>query len=156
MKKIIALLAIALFLMSIPLAAQADTDYKALEAKLAAGQQSLVATADAGYDYGAIFTTYTVDDFWWSGMAVFNASSGDSDFMIGVYADDGSTACTGTFSLGPNESMTDLLQNFMTDGTLPARGAVGLFATQPFYADLVTGTVGGSGFGQLEKAGEPY
>ena len=59
------------------------------------------------------------------------------------------------FSIGPNGSMTDMLANFMTDGELPVRGSIGLFGTQPFYADVVTGTSGG-GFGQIEKAGEAY
>ena len=156
MKKIIALMAIALFLISIPLAVQADSAdvYKALEAK-AAGQ-SLAAAADGGgYAYAAVFTTYTVDDVWWTGLAVYNFSGSDNDLMIGVYDADGDVASTGTFSLGPNGSMTDMLAAFMTDGELPVRGSIGLFGTQAFYADVVTGTSGG-GFGQIEKAGEAY
>jgi len=156
MRKVIILLAIAMFCISIPLAAQADSAdvYKALEAK-AAGQ-SLVATADGGgYAYAAVFTTYTVDATWWTGLAVYNFSGSDNDLMIGVYDADGDVASTGTFSLGPNGSMTDMLAAFMTDGELPVRGSIGLFGTQPFYADVVTGTSGG-GFGQIEKAGEAY
>jgi hypothetical protein len=102
-----------------------------------------------------VFTTYTVDDVWWTGLAVYNFSGSDNDLMIGVYDADGDVACTGTFSLGANGSMTDMLANFMTDGELPVRGSIGLFGTQPFYADVVTGTAGG-GFGQLEKEGEAY
>jgi len=156
MKKMIAFLAIALLVISVPLAAQADSGdvYKALEAK-AAGQSLAAAADDGGYAYAAVFTTYTVDDVWWTGLAVYNFSGSDNDLMIGVYDDDGDVACTGTFSLGPNGSMTDMLAAFMTDGTLPVRGSIGLFGTQPFYADVVTGTSAG-GFGQLEKAGEAY
>ena len=156
MRKIVAFLAIGLFLISIPLAVQADSAdvYKGLEAK-AAGQ-SLAATADGGgYQYAAVFTTYTVDDVWWTGLAVYNFSGSDNDLMIGVYDANGDVACTGTLSIGPNGSMTDMLAAFMTDGTLPVRGSIGLFGTQPFYADVVTGTSGG-GFGQIEKAGEAY
>jgi hypothetical protein len=156
MKKMMAFLAIALLVISVPLAVQADSGdvYKALEAK-AAGQSLAAAADDGGYAYGAVFTTYTVDDVWWTGLAVYNFSGSDNDLMIGVYDADGDVACTGTISLGPNGSMTDMLANFMTDGTLPVRGSIGLFGTQPFYADVVTGTSGG-GFGQIEKAGEAY
>jgi hypothetical protein len=160
MRKTIAFLAIALLVISVPMAVQADNAdvYKGLEAKAAAAQQSLVASAAAdggGYAYAAVFTTYTVDDAWWTGLAVYNFSGSDNDLMIGVYDEDGDVACTGTFSIGPNGSMTDMLASFMTDGTLPVRGSIGLFGTQPFYADVVTGTSGG-GFGQIEKAGEAY
>ena len=157
MRKTVAFLVIALFCLSVPLAVQAGSAdvYKALEAK-AAGQ-SLAATADGGgYQYAAVFTTYTVDDVWWSGLAVYNFSGSDNDLMVGVYDADGDVACSGTFSIGPNGSMTDLLANFMTDGELPVRGSIGLFGTQPFYADVVTGTNTGGGFGQIEKAGEAY
>ena len=65
-------------------------------------------------------------------------------------------ACTGNFSLGPNGSMVANLQDFMTDGTVPANGSVGIFGTQMFYGNVFVGNRVGGGFGEIEKAAEPY
>ena len=157
MKKFVALVAITLLCLSVPLAAQADNTaaYKALEAKALQFEGVRTLAQDAGYQYAAVFP-YSVNDARWSTqLAVYNFSSAASDLLIGCYDVDGAVAFTGTMSLGPNALMVGPLSDFVSDGDVPFRGSIGIFGTQMFYGNLsVENTQGG--FGMVEKGAEPY
>ena len=159
MRKIIAFLVIVLFCLSVPLAVQADKAgvFKALEAKvLAAIGAERSISQDGGYQYAQVFAYTSVNATQWTGLAVYNFSGVDNELMIGCYDTEGDVACSGTFSLGPNASMVDVLEAFMTDGEVPENGSVGIFGTQMFYGNVFVGNRTGGGFGEVEKAAEPY
>ena len=159
MRKIVVLVVIALFCLSVPLAVQADQAgvFKALEAKvLAAMGADRSISQDGGYQYAQVFAYTSVNGTQWTGLAVYNFSSAASDYLIGCYDTDGEVASTGNFSIGPNGSMVANLQDFMTDGTVPANGSVGIFGTQMFYGNVFVGNRLNGGFGEVEKAAEPY
>jgi len=159
MRKIVALVVIALFCLSVPLAVQADKAgvFQALEAKLLAALDADRSISQAGgYQYAQVFAYTQVDGTRWTGLAVYNFSGAANEFLVGCYDSEGQAACTGNFSLGPNGSMVANLQDFMTDGTVPANGSVGIFGTQMFYGNVFVGNRVGGGFGEIEKAAEPY
>ena len=159
MRKTIALVVIVLFCLSVPLAVQADkTDvFKALEAKvLAAIGADRSISQDGGYQYAQVFAYTAVTAEQWTGLAVYNFSGIDNNLMIGCYDTEGEVACTGNFTLGANASMVDVLQAFMTDGEVPENGSIGIFGTQMFYGNVFVGNRTGGGFGEVEKAAEPY
>jgi len=159
MKKIVAFLAIALFLVSIPLAAQADKAdfFRALAAKVqAAVQGRSLAQADPVGHYG-VYYSYTVKgEGWWTGLVVANQSDLDSQFQVGVMDTDGAVVASGTFTLAGYASKADFLENFTTaPDKVPFRGQLVVFGSQSFFANLYVGNDQG-GFGEIEKEAEPY
>jgi len=155
MRKIIACLVIVMFCLSIPLAVQADKAdvYRSMEAKLkaASGDRSLA----QGYEYAIVFGYSVNDGFWWTGVAVYNFSAEDNNFLIGTFDEDGNVIGEATFTLGDTGLRADMLSDFFADVTITGRASIAIFATEPFSADKFVGNTDG-GFGELERDGEPY
>ena len=155
MRKVIACLVIVLFCLSIPLAVQADKAdvYRSMEAKLkaASGDRSVA----QGYEYAIVFGYSVNDGFWWTGVAVYNFSAEDNNFLIGCYDEDGNVIGEATFILGDTGLRADMLDDFFPDDTIAGRASIAIFATLPFSADKFVGNTDG-GFGELERDGEYY
>ena len=155
MRKVIACLVIVMFCLSIPLAVQADKAdaYRAMEAKLkaASGDRSLA----QGYEYAIVFGYSVNDGFWWTGVAVYNFSAEDNNFLIGTFDEDGNVIGEATFTLGDTALRADMLDDFFPDDTITGRTSIAIFATKPFSADKFVGNTDG-GFGELERDGEFY
>jgi len=154
MKKILTFLVIALFVFSIPLAAQAGS-LKAMEGKVAAlmGERS---AQQAVYHYNTIFAYSDNTTYWWTGLVVFNISDSANTLMVGCFDTDGNAIAAGTFSLAANGSIADLLGAFMTSGSVSGRvSAISIFGTGDFVADRFVGNTEG-GFGEIEKEAEYY
>ena len=155
MRKVIACLVIVLFCLSIPLAVQADKAdvYRAMEAKLkaASGDRSLA----QGYQYAAVFGYSVNDGFWWTGLAIYNFSDVDNNFLIGCFDENGDVIAEATFTLADTGLRADLLSDFFPAATITGRASIAIFATQPFNADKFVGNTDG-GFGELERDGELY
>ena len=154
MKKILTFAVIALFVVSIPLAAQAG-GIKAMEGKVAAvlGERSAQQTM---YHYNAIFAYSDNTDYWWTGLVVFNISDSENSFLVGCFDTAGNAVAAGEFTLAANGSVANLLDAFMTEGTVAGRvSAISVFATGDFVADRFVGNTEG-GFGEIEKEAEYY
>ena len=159
MRKVIACLVIVMFCLSIPLAVQADKAdvYRSMEAKLkaASGDRSLA----QGYEYAIVFGYSVNDGFWWTGVAVYNFSAEDNNFLIGTFDEDGNVIAEATFILGDGALRADLLADFFAEElvflTPDGRASIAIFATEPFSADKFVGNTDG-GFGELERDGEYY
>jgi len=155
MKKILTFLVIALFVISIPLAAQAGS-LKALEGKVAALMAERSAQQDTVYHYSAVFAYSDNTTYWWTGLVIFNLSSSANSFLIGCFDTDGNAIAAGEFSLAANGSIADLLGSFMTSGSVSGRvSAISIFGTGDFVADRFVGNTEG-GFGEIEKEAEYY
>ena len=155
MRKVIACLVIVLFCLSIPLAVQADKAdvYMAMEAKLKAA--SVDRSLAQGYEYAVVFGYSVNDGFWWTGVAVYNFSAVDNNFLIGTFDEDGNVIAEATFILGDTGLRADMLSDFFPDDTITGRASIAIFATLPFSADKFVGNTDG-GFGELERDGEYY
>ena len=155
MRKVIACLVIVMFCLSIPLAVQADKAdvYRSMEAKLkaASGDRSLA----QGYEYAIVFGYSVNDSFWWTGVAVYNFSDVDNNFLIGAFDEAGDVIAEETFTLGDTGLRADMLSDFFTGVTVTGRASIAIFATEPFSADKFVGNTDG-GFGELERDGEFY
>jgi hypothetical protein len=153
MKKILTFAVIALFVVSIPLAAQAG-GIKAMEGKVAAllGDKA----AQQTYNYNAIFAYSDNTDYWWTGLVIFNISDAENSFLVGCFDTAGNAVAGGEFSLAANGSVANLLDAFMTSGSVSGRvSAISVFATGDFVADRFVGNTEG-GFGEIEKEAEYY
>ena len=155
MRKVIACLVIVLFCLSIPLAVQADKAdvYMAMEAKLKAA--SVDRSLAQGYEYAVVFGYSVNDGFWWTGVAVYNFSAVDNNFLIGTFDEAGNVIAEATFILGDTGLRADMLSDFFADVTITGRASIAIFATLPFSADKFVGNTDG-GFGELERDGEYY
>jgi len=124
-----------------------------MEAKLkaASGDRSVA----QGYEYAIVFGYSVNDDFWWTGVAVYNFSAEDNNFLIGCYDEDGNVIGEATFILGDTGLRADMLDDFFPDDTITGRASIAIFATLPFSADKFVGNTDG-GFGELERDGEYY
>ena len=158
MKKIGTALVIALFVLSIPFAAQAAS-YKALEAKASAlaAQGYRTALQDQVYHYGVVIAYYTaVGGEWWTGLAVYNAADSTNSLMVGCYDATGAAVAVGTLTLEGNALSADLISGFMDTGTVPERGSIAVFGTEDFIVDRYLGNSIGGGFGEVQLGAEYY
>ena len=165
MRKILTCVIVALFCLSLPLAVHADQadSLQAMAAKLlasTAGERAVkgtaaIATADGeGYQYGAVFP-YSMDSAGWVGLAVYNFSGADNTVLVGCYDATGEVAGTGSLILKADGMMANYVEQFMTAGSVPATGCIGVFATGNFMADKFVGTSSG-GFSEVELTGQAY
>jgi len=155
MKKILTFMVIALFVFSIPIAAQAGA-IKAMEGKVAALMAERSAQQDSVYHYNAIFAYSDNTEYWWTGLVIFNLENSTNSFMVGCFDINGSPIAGGTFSLEANAARADLLDVFMTQGSVSGRvSAISIFGTGDFVADRFVGNSLG-GFGEIEKDAEYY
>ena len=155
MKKILTFMVIALFVISIPIAAQAGA-INAIEGKVAALLGERSAQQDSVYHYNTIFAYSDNTAYWWTGLVVFNISDSTNSFLVGCFDTDGNAIAAGEFSLAGNGSIADLLGAFMTQGSVSGRvSAISIFGTGDFVADRFVGNTEG-GFGEIEKEAEYY
>jgi len=146
---------IALFVISIPLAAQAGS-LNALEGKVAALMGERSAQQDSVYHYSTVFAYSDNTTYWWTGLVIFNLSDSANSFLVGCFDTDGNTIAAGEFSLAANGSIAGLLGSFMTQGSVSGRvSAISIFGTGDFVADRFVGNTEG-GFGEIEKDAEYY
>jgi hypothetical protein len=159
MKRLIATLFIALFVISLPLSAQADS------ARLAALEGEVAAFLNPGYrsalseggGYGAIISYYThVSGEWWTGLVVYNSANVTNAITVGCLDPSGEVAAAGTLSLNPSEFQSKLLSDFMTSGTIPDTGSIVVLGSDPFIVDRYLGNAIGGGFGEVQLEAEYY
>ena len=135
--------------------------YRALAAKLLEARGDLTADAQtstanqSGYEYGVVFPFVGNDGYWFTGLVLYDFSGADNDFMVGCYDANGYVVATGTFSLDANETMADLLDNLITDGTVSNQTSIGIFASGDFVVTKYVGTPGG-GYAEVQKEAELY
>lgn len=154
MKKLCTALVITIFIISIPVAAQAAS-FKALEAKASAALGSR--TALQVYHYGVVIAYYTaVSGEWWTGLAVYNAADASNSLMVGCFDTDGNAVAAGTLTLEGNALSADLIGGFMTSGSAPERGSIAVFGTENFMVDRYLGNEIGGGFGEVQLEAEYY
>ena len=159
MKRLIVTLFIAMFALSLPLSAQADSSrLAALEGEVAAflnpGERSALAEDEVG-GYGAIIAYYTVEDGWWTGLVVYNNSTHENDIRVGCLDASGKVVAAGTFSLrAPSEFQAKILSDFMTSGTIADVGSIVVFGNYPFLVDRYFGYH--AGFGEHQFESEAY
>jgi len=154
---------VALFCLSVPLSAQADDAavYRALAAKLMEARGDLSADAQtstanqSGYQYGAVFPFVGNNGYWFTGLVLYDLSGATNNFMVGCYDADGYVVATGTFSLGANDTLADLLDNLVTDGTVSDQTSVGIFASGNFLASKFVGNLSG-GYSEVQKEAELF
>ena len=155
MRKIVALLAVALFMISIPLAVQADKAdvYRALEAKLklASGDLSVA----QAYQYAAIISYTESDATWWSGLAIYNFWDDDAQFLMGAFDDTGDTVAETTFTIDENGMKVDMVDGFFPDDTVEGRNSIAIFSQGPFYVERIMGNMSG-GFGSVSVEADQY
>ena len=156
MKKILTALVISLFVLSIPLAAQAGS-LGALEAKASAllGQGYRSALQNQAYQYGVVFAYSDNTEYWWSGLVLFNLAESANSLMVGCFDPEGNAVAAGTFSLEANALRADLLGDFMSSGAVSGRVSIAIFGTEAFLADRFVGNDAG-GFGEIEKEAALY
>jgi len=156
---------VALFCLSLPLAVHADQadTLRAMAAKLlasTAGDRALkgapaIATANGdGYQYGAVYP-YSKDTSGWVGLAVYNFSGAENTVLVGCYDADGDVSGTGSFILKADGLMANVIDEFMTAGSVPSTGCIGVFATGNFMAEKFVGTSSG-GFSEVGLTGVAY
>jgi len=157
MKRLIAILFVGLFVLSISLTAQADNSaLVALEGKVAALLADRSALQTGTYHYSTVFAYSDNTAYWWTGLVIFNLSSSANTLMVGCFDTDGNTVAAGTFSLAANGLVADLLANFMETGSISGRvSAISIFGTGDFIADRFVGNTEG-GFGEIEKEATYY
>ena len=158
MKKIGTVLVIALFIISIPFAAQAAS-FKALEAKASAALNEGYRTAlqNQVYHYAVVIAYYTaVSGEWWTGLAIYNAADTTNSLMVGCFDTTGAAVGVGTLSLEGNALAADLIGGFMDSGVAPTRGSIAVFGTEDFIVDRYLGNEIGGGFGEVQLEAEYY
>jgi len=157
MKRLIAILFVGLFVLSISLTAQADNSgLAALEGKVAALLADRSALQDTGtYHYSTIFAYSDNTAYWWTGLVIFNLSSSANNLMVGCFDTEGNAVAAGTLSLAANGLVADLLDNFVDESVSGRVSAISIFGTGDFIADRFVGNTQG-GFGEIEKEAEYY
>ncbi len=158
MKKLITILFVGLFVLSMSLTAQADSSsLVAMERKVAALLADRSAQQDEGiYNYATVFAYSDNNEYWWSGLAIFNIAESANYFMVGCFDTDGNAVAAGTFILVANAVSTGLLNTFMIQGAVSGRvSAIAVFGTGDFVADRFVGNTEG-GFEEIEKKAEFY
>ena len=158
MRKIVALVAVVLFMISLPLAVQAADKadmYKALEAKVKAVSADRSLAADGPYEYACIISYTESDADWWSGLAIYNFWDQDAQFLIGAFNANGSTVAEATFTIADNAMMVDFVDGFFPDDTVTGRKSLAIFSQGPFYVEKIMGNMQG-GFGAVNKEAEYY
>ena len=158
MRKIVALLAVVLFMISIPLAVQAADKadmYKALEVKLKAASGDLSLAAGGPYQYAAIISYTESDADWWSGLSIYNFWDEDAQFLIGAFDADGDTVAETTFTIDENGLLVDMVDAFFPDDTVTGRNSIAIFSQGPFYVERIMGNMSG-GFGSVSIEAEFY
>ena len=158
MRKIVALVALVLFMISLPLAVQAADKadmYKALEAKVKAASGDRSLAVDGPYEYACIISYSDADVDWWSGLAIYNFWDQDAQFLIGAFNANGSTVGEATFSIADNAMKVDLVDGFFPDDTVTGRVSIAIFSQGPFYVEKIMGNMQG-GFGAVNKEAEYY
>ena len=158
MRKIVALVAVILFMISLPLAVQAADKadmYKALEAKVKEASGARFSAADGPYEYACIISYTESDVDWWSGLAIYNFWDQDAQFLIGAFDANGATAGEATFSIADNAMMVDFVDGFFPDDTVTGRKSIAIFSQGPFYVEKIMGNMSG-GFGAVNKEAEYY
>jgi hypothetical protein len=158
MRKIVALLAVALFMISIPLAVQAADKadmYKALEVKLKAASGDVSLAAGGEYQYAAIISYTESDADWWSGLSIYNFWDEDAQFLIGAFDADGDTVAETTFTIDENGMLVDMVDAFFPDDTVQGRNSIAIFSQGPFYVERIMGNMSG-GFGSVSIEAEFY
>ena len=154
MKRLIAILFVGLFVFSIPLAAQADR--AAIEGKVAALLGDRSVQQEGVYHYNAVFAYSDNTEYWWSGLVIFNLSDSANSLMVGCFDTEGNAVAAGTFELAGNAIRADLLNDFMTEGSVSGRvSAIAIFGTKGFVADRFNGNTEG-GVGEIEKEAQYY
>ena len=151
MKRIIAILFIALFVCSLSLSAHADSG---LAGKVAAFLNSGDRVAQEAEGYAVTIAYYTVSSGWWTGLAIYNSSSAANSITLGCLDSDGDVQAAGTLSLIPYAFSADILANFMSAGTVPSTGSIFISGTGPFLVDRYLGYA--SGFGELQIKAVEY
>ena len=156
MKRLIAILFITLFALSLPLSAQADSArFAALEGEIAAflnpGERS---TLDEDGGYGAIVAYYTVIEGWWTGLVVYNSSNGTNNITVGCLDTSGNVVAAGTLSLNPSAFQAKILSEYMTSGTIADIGSIVILGDYPFLVDRYFGYY--AGFGEHQFESEAY
>jgi len=158
MKKLIAILFVSLFVLSISLTAQADSSsLVAMERKIAAllADRS-VQQDERTYNYATVFAYSDNTEYWWSGLSIFNLADNANRMMVGCFDTDGNAVAAGTFTLTANAIKTGFLSALMRQGTVSGRvSAIAIFGTGDFIANRFIGNTEG-GFGEIEKEAEFY
>jgi hypothetical protein len=134
MRKIVALVAVVLFMISLPLAVQAADKadmYKVLEAKVKAASGDRSLAADGPYEYACIISYTESDADWWSGLAIYNFWDQDALFMIGAFDANGATVAEATFSIADNAMVVDFVDGFFPDDTVTGRKSIAIFFAGP-------------------------
>jgi hypothetical protein len=159
MRKIVALVAVVLFMISLPLAVQAADKadmYKALEAKVKAANGDRSVSADGPYQYAAIISYTDSDDVdWWSGLAIYNFWDEDAQFLIGAFNANGNTVGEAVFSIADNGMMVDFVDGFFPDDTVTGRVSIAIFSQGPFWVEKIMGNMSG-GFGAVNVEAQQY
>jgi len=158
MRKIVALLAVVLFMISIPLAVQAADKadmYKALEVKLKAASGDLSLAAGGEYQYAAIISYTESDADWWSGLSIYNFWDEDAQFLMGAFDAAGDTVGEATFTIDENGLLVDMVDAFFPDDTVTGRNSIAIFSQGPFYVERIMGNMSG-GFGSVSIEAEFY
>lgn len=158
MRKIVALVAVVLFMILLPLAVHAADKadmYKALEAKVRAASGDRSVAADGPYQYAAIISYSDSDADWWSGLAIYNFWDQDAQFLIGAFNANGNTVGEAVFSIADNAMMVDFVDGFFPDDTVAGRVSIAIFSQGPFYVEKIMGNMSG-GFGAVDKEAEQY
>ena len=158
MRKIVALLAVVLFMISIPLAVQAADKadmYKALEVKLKAASGDVSLAAAGPYQYATIISYTEKDVEWWSALAIYNFWDEDAQFLMGAFDADGDTVAETTFTIDENGMLVDMVDAFFPDDTVTGRNSIAIFSQGPFYVERIMGNMSG-GFGSVSIEAEFY
>lgn len=155
MKKLIV---IVLLLISNIAFAQEEWKVEALQEAMAAGydwrNEVRLSEPKASYSYGCIYPYQASQGEYWSGLALTNISTyGGIQCKIMVLDANGVQTGSGEFYLANfNSQKVGQLKDLVTVGYLPSRGALYIYSTGPFMADLLIGnSKGGFSVTMLES-----
>ena len=155
MKKLLALMALGMALLALPLVAQADqtSPLNGIEAKIDAFKG--FGRADVEYDYGVVVPYVANDTTFWTGLAVNNMSSDPALLMIGVFDTSGQAVAYGEFGILDNGLYVEMLDRLADQGVVPPQSSLAIFSTEDFAASVYVGSFGLGYTAQLFNA-EPY
>lgn len=94
---------------------------------------------------------------WWSGMAIENKVAMTNPFTITVYDSSGTAVATGSATTLTAKYQQDvrLMQQFLTQGTLPTRGSVTIQGEQSFTVTFFVGFTTGFAMNIFEANAAP-
>jgi len=101
-----------------------------------------------------VFSYQTTNDKWWTGLVILNSddvASFDNIITIEVKNEQGVISGSGSFNfMTSGAQRVGLVRDFLSSGTVPARGSIIIRGSDPFSAVEIIGNDKG-GFGIIEK-----